>query len=238
MSILDIRNKIWIENQYNHINYIPYLASIKYVYDENFNYPLLSRTLNISVIKKDSIVASYNYINPLILSFADNEVPGGCINAACGNQEESIFRRTTIHKHLPIKLYPIKDNEAIYSSFVKIIYEDEDNLYKKLDKKIYTSFVSCPGLKFPALKDNYTLYENDIEILEKKIELILQIAIINDHSTLILGPLGCGAYGTPIKEVAKIFKKIILLKCNNSFERIIFACLGNSYNIFNDVFNE
>jgi uncharacterized protein (TIGR02452 family) len=236
-SILELRKTIWFENKSCCQNYEPFCSSTKIVFDEHFKYPSNVDT-KISIVKKDSIVASYGVKYPLILSFADNEVPGGCVDADCGNQEESIFRRTTIHKHLPTSLYPIKKDEAIYSPFVKVIYDSEDTLYKKLQPVLETCFVSCPGLKFPKLDaTNNTLCQNDVEILEKKIELILQIAIKNNHKNIILGPIGCGAYGTPIKHTAQVFKNVIASKCNNCFESITFACLGSSYNIFNDVFS-
>jgi uncharacterized protein (TIGR02452 family) len=239
MSILDLRKKIWFENRENCENYIPTEKSTKYVYDVNFEYPSKSVKSNVIVVKKDSIVASYDYDDPLIVSFADDLIPGGCVNADCGNQEESIFRRTTIQKHLPYNMYPIKECEAIYSPLVNIIYDSEDLLYKKLNPIIKSNFVSCPGLKFPKLDiTNKIINRDDTELLRKKIELIFQVCISNNHKTLILGPIGCGAYGTPMIHTAEIFKQVIKLKIKSSIENIVFACLGSSYNIFNAVLSE
>ena len=239
MSILDLRKQIWSENRNHCENFVPPENSTKFVYDVNFKYPSLSKKANVSIVKKDSIVASYKYDNPLILSFSDDLVPGGCVNVDCGNQEESIFRRTTIQKHLPCILYPIREHEAIYSPFVDIMYDSEDTSYRKLVPKITSNFVSCPGLKFPILdRTNRIINHQDTKILKEKIELIFQICISNNHKTLILGPIGCGAYGTPIKHTAEIFKQLIKSRVSNSLENIVFACLGSSYSIFEDVFHD
>lgn len=159
--------------------------------------------------------------------FADADCPGGCVGAGAGMQEESLFRRTALYKHL-IKetYYPIEPLAAIYIPHVQTLTKNQ--------QQQYIDFIACPGIKMPRLSHNFTFYEDDEKLFREKIQLIFQVAHENNHSELVLGALGCGVWGCPPKHVAKIFKEM-LLQYDGVFEHICFAILGATYGIFYDI---
>ena len=201
----------WKNVQTQFREYIPAKAATKVFYKK-------TQTI---VIKGDTleVARTIPYERPLVLILADADVPGGCVGAGAGMQEESLFRRSALHKHLIPSLYPIKDNEAIYCPHVK------------LTDGTHMDFIACPGIKMPKLTDENRLYPEDVERLEKKLHIIFQTAYKEKHDTLVLGALGCGVWGCPPIHVAEIFKKVIT-EYNGVFEAVYFAVLGANYNFF------
>jgi len=110
----------------------------------------------------------------------------------------------------------------------------------------FLSFVACPAISMPQLDNNDTFNKTDKEIFKNKIKLIFQIAHQNNHDSLVLGTFGCGAFGCPIKHVAKLLpeRRVAILfyeeimACNFPFKLIIFAILGRNYDLFNGIFND
>jgi uncharacterized protein (TIGR02452 family) len=162
------------------------------------------------------------YERPLVLILADAHVPGGCVGAGAGMQEESLFRRSSLHKHLVPSLYPIEEDAAVYCPHVE------------LTDGTYMDFIACPGIKMPKLTDGNRLYPEDEERLRKKLHVIFQTACEGNHDTLVLGALGCGVWGCPPIHVAEIFKGVIA-EYNGAFEAVYFAVLGANYNFFSSI---
>lgn len=247
--MLNLRDKVWKENKSIWNDYVPEKKSIKYFYkhEEFINTCTqynIKPTNNVQIIKNDTLDSALDLIkigyNPLVLNMADIYSPGGCIEAGAGMQEESLFRRSNYHRHLIKKdMYPIEPNAAIYSPNVCVFRNNENNSYSNIGFN-YLSFVACPALSMPQLdqnnQDKFT--EEDEQIFRNKIRLILQIAHENNHDSLILGALGCGAFGCPVKHVAKLFFEEIqnYNKFIYEFKIIIFAIVGKSYEIFKEHF--
>lgn len=190
-----------------------------------------SKTI-ISVIREDSIVASYPYKRPLVLVFADDREPGGCVKAGGGMQEESIFRRTSIHRCLLKDLYPIKDDECLYCPNLPVVFDSEQNGYATMFDTC-ASFVACAAVKSPHLLAGHSrMRQEDVERVAMKTRMLLGLAHVQDHDCLVLGAWGCGAYSCPPKHVAEIMIDTVL---NYSrIERVVFACPGALYDIFED----
>lgn len=195
------------------------------------------KRIKVSVVRKDvlevAIQEEKDGSRPLVLILADDERPGGCVGAGAGMQEESLFRRSALHKHLLLHThYPIAPDELVYVPDVPL-YHDNNN-QKTMD------FVACPGIKMPHLgKNRNMLNEADAESLRRKIRMILNVAILHGHRRVVLGALGCGVWGCPPKHVAQIFSSVIF---DEHFDRthldhIIFAVTGNVSNVFDDVFS-
>ena len=86
--------------------------------------------------------------------------------------------------------------------------------------------------------------ETSREAMVLKVRLILQIAKEKRITHLVLGALGCGAYGNPPTEVARIFRRVI---CGSrrrpgvtGIEEIVFAIFddGENLSVFRDTFRD
>ena len=142
-------------------------------------------------------------------------------------QEESLFRRSALHKHLLSSMYPIEDDACIYAPDVPVLGSQTTMMM---------SFIACPGIKMPWLNGNGRFREEDVLRLRKKVELICQVALRNGHSNLVLGALGCGVWGCPPRHVAEIFKET-LERYSTDLDKVIFAMLGANLRFFHEVFS-
>lgn len=199
------------------------------------NEDCLDVTINCIINKSKEI----NYINkPLLLNLANGHAP--CANFYWGiTQEEWIFRNSNAYYLLSPLNYPllsdkIKNMKTIYSPNLKILKQ-----YKNLDEKEYDcSMFTIDAIISPIINHKkFTLYknDNDYELMYKKIEFIFKIAILNKHTTLILGAFGCGCFNNPPETVSKIFNNMIE-KYGKYFDDIYFSILilnEKDQNIFN-----
>lgn len=190
------------------------------------------KSANIIFHQQDTLETAAMYENPLILILADDERPGGTYIS--GMQEESLFRRTALFAHLTPDLYPIRSNEALVAKHVGVFsYAHENSLKDAIDfsKPLhiqgYNDFIACPGLK------SYTGKAEDTVILANKIRLIMNVAVRDGYTTVILGALGCGVFGCDARRVAECFRNV-LAEYNGQIENIVFAILGKNYTIFSE----
>ena len=175
-------------------------------------------------------------LNPLVLNLSDDLWAGGCISSGSGSQEEAIFRRTNYFQSLLQNMYPIFSNEAIYSPGISVIKKSEKENWQIIPTNEIQNldFIAIPGLKYPetvVINNEKRLLDKYIDILKKKIKLIIQISVDNDHDTIILGALGGGAWLTPRKHLAEVFKEV-LEECDGVVLNYYFAIMttdGDSY---------
>jgi uncharacterized protein (TIGR02452 family) len=217
------RNYLWKDIKYRYKNLNQ--NTLKYSFDKTVvTFPSIPAV--ISVHNEDTLDFPIinNIDNPLILIFADDVNPGGCIESGNGMQEESLFRRSGLFKYMTRNFYPLNVDEALYCKNVPVIRMSELRNNQEIPERYY-SFVAAACLKSEDM---------DLELLKNKIELILRIAVKNSHKNVILGAWGCGAFGCNSMTIAQIFKEVCL-----KFDlRIYFVILGKSYNVFCDVFKD
>jgi uncharacterized protein (TIGR02452 family) len=223
MNSLD-RLHIWNDTvQYcdNATYYTP--ESIKYT---NIPFPdkVTSYKTSIRVLNYDCLECGIKFekLNPVVLNLADCVFPGGAVASGSGAQEESIFRATDIQRtlHLQTGYYPLKDIETIYSPSVRVI-KNRDGTYKSHPNTV--AVITAPGIRMPILKDG-KMTNDDMELLRRKIRMILNIAYKHNHKCVVLGAMGCGAWRNPPKCVAKCFKEV-LPEYDGMFRCILFAVL-------------
>lgn len=201
--------------------------SIKVFYDPTWTNLEKRRMSMVQFVNKDAIDLALELMVPggpipLVLNLADDNFAGGCVNQGSGAQEESLFRRTNYFQTLTDDFYPIEEDEAVYSPEVTVIKTSEASGWQLIPEEIrpILSFVACPGLKYPELEGENDfsdtkidkeprLLEEDVEILKRKIALVIQTAVQYKHDTIIFGALGCGAWRNPPKHVAEIFKYVL-----------------------------
>jgi uncharacterized protein (TIGR02452 family) len=225
MFNLKDRDIIWRDIKKRCQSFSPNIQPIKY------NIQMLKKKCFVQVYKEDTLdfVIVNKIHNPIILIFADDITPGGCVDSGNGMQEESLFRRTYLSSYLKKEMYPIKNDEAIYCKDVATERMSEIRNNEIINTKFY-SFLACPCIKFPEMK----LLDKDIISIKNKIRLMFNIAKKNNHTNIILGAWGCGVYDCNPKDIALLFKEVI-----NEFDNfnVYFPILGKNYIPFSEILN-
>lgn len=230
-----IRNLLWNEIKYIFKDYIPDKV-IKYTSSASSVSAAGAAVVSsipsvITVHKDDTLDFAISIEDPLVLIFADENSPGGCIDSGNGMQEESLFRRSALFRCLDRKYYPLGPLEAIYCKNVPVIRMSEQ-LNNERIPVVYCSFIASACIKYPSPNG---MTSEEKTLMATKINQILDIAIINGHTNVILGAWGCGAFGCDPRQIAQLFKESI---SKYTGLRIYFVILGSSYNIFKDVLSQ
>lgn len=208
--------------------------------------------MKVTVVDKDCLVAAKELVDkgkkPAVLNMASFIMPGGGVINGSSAQEEDLFRRTNLFNSLyqfhTVGLnYGIKQREeryplhynygAIYTPSVTVFKASESHNYELLDEPFDISVISAAAVKKPPIDKDGKLPYWVVTVLKNKVRQILSVALENGHTTLVLSAFGCGAYGTPPSEMAKIFNEIITREFNGYFEEIVFAII-NSNSVFKE----
>jgi uncharacterized protein (TIGR02452 family) len=148
-----------------------------------------------------------NNLSTVVLNMASDFIPGGGVANGRPAQEEEIFRRTNAHITHPRSLYPLHDDEIIYSPEITIIKDGRENNYN-YRPEVKVSMIACAALRNPQLyAGKYSA--NDYQIMSDKIESLFMLSIVKKHDALVLGAFGCGAFHNPPIEVAGIFRAMV-----------------------------
>lgn len=187
-----------------------------------------------------------------VLNMASSKRPGGGVETGSRAQEEDLCRRSNLIQSLfmyspekwdeyfsegynfPKKFntqgftYPISVYGGIYSPGV-CVYK-EAGTYKYLREPFSCSVISVAGVVRPDIdKNTGEMLGKFIPIVKGKIRTILRIALENNHSKLVLGALGCGAFKNPPAHVARLFKEVLSeAEFTGAFEEICFAILDDN----------
>jgi uncharacterized protein (TIGR02452 family) len=172
---------------------------------------------------------------------ASFHTPGGGVERGSAAQEESIFRRTDIFRslyqfHSVGELYNIEQLEeryplelhygAIYTPNVMVFKSAEKDGCKLLDEPFFIDVITIPAVRKPELVDG-KLKPWVVDILKVKIRQMFDIALENGNDSLVLSAFGCGAYGTPPKEMARLFHEVMSSdRYKNAFKAIWFAIMN------------
>ena len=187
------------------------------------------------IVDADTIDCALSLIaegfNPAALNHADDCMPGGCVDIGSGAQEESLFRRTTLCATLDRQMYPILDDEGIYSPEVVVLKKSEAEGWDLLEVRPRLGFLTVPGVKYPVCDygpdlrhGEPTLKKEDARRLSVKVRTMLQMAHDHGHDSVVLGASGCGAWKCPPRCVADVFAEV-LRECPGAFRAVSFAIL-------------
>lgn len=199
----------------------------------------------VEVIDMDCLYAakelSSQGMRPAVLNMASFHTPGGGVERGSAAQEESIFRRTDIFRslyqfHSIGENYGIKQLEeryplemhygAIYTPNVMVFKASENDGCKLLEDPFFVDVITIPAVRKPEL-DNGKLPAWVVDVLKIKIRQMFDIALENGNDSLVLSAFGCGAYGTPPKEMARLFHEVIeSKKYKGVFKKIVFAIIN------------
>ena len=158
------------------------------------------------------------------LNMASATSRGGGVAHGSMAQEECLCRRSNLYMSLESVTYPIPTFGGIYSPGVNI-YKDKNNLEMLTIAK--TNVISVSAVNRPTLmEDGLHVERRYIWMIKEKMRAILRIAKIHNHSKLVLGAFGCGAYKNPAGQTAELFASVLGEKeFKDSFEEICFAII-------------
>ena len=213
----------------------PQIVSTKMTFVQHFDLSPFETEEKTEILVEniDTLCAAEKYFAPdiVVFNFASDFVPGGGVRKGSRAQEEELFRRTDYHLTLSYRFYPLESKELIYSPRVNIV---KSQTYQWKDQRIPISAIACAAIRRPRTKriDGVDRYhdDKDRQLMFRKIESVLQIAIEQRHKTIVLGAFGCGAFGNPPREVAELFSKALEIY-GRYFKSIIFAILGEGQNL-------
>jgi uncharacterized protein (TIGR02452 family) len=152
-------------------------------------------------------VAALNMASPLR--------PGGGVLSGATSQEEWLCARTTLYPSLREEFYRLPEVGGVYTPDVLVVRK-WDEAATEIEKKdwVFVDIVTAAMLRFPDLdKDGVEARyaeEKDRELVVKKMRAVMRILQAKGAEKIVLGAWGCGAYGNPVNEVAKAWKKVLL----------------------------
>lgn len=180
---------------------------------------------------------------PLVLNMANSYNCGGGFSGIYGSQEEYIFRNSS----LVASLWPHRrrdDNR----------WEEGRHLFPHRDELIYYPFTNCGGaysphvivFNFPHICSVISLAAQDLrqgriyngkspgfnyQLAKENLRSLFHIAAEYQHTTLVLGAIGCGAFKNPPTEVARAFSELLQTEFSNVFKYVIFAIIKSTDNL-------
>lgn len=182
-----------------------------------------------------------------ILNFANAMIPGGAVDAGGSGQEESLCRSSTLlsalkdpyviesfYKQHRLSCTSLANDDIVYTPRV-LFFRDLDQSIRPMHDWYYANVISCaaPNLCGMIMDPNSLL-----KIQAKRIKRILDVALVNDNDTVILGAFGCGAFKNPPIVVASAIK-YLMKYYQYSFNKIIFSITdADIYSVFKSILED
>ncbi|KAF7329830.1 hypothetical protein MKEN_00246400 [Mycena kentingensis (nom. inval.)] len=217
------------------------------------NFKLESASCAITVVEGDALEAAHELSlrapgnKVAILSMASELRPGGGFLLGANSQEESLCMRTTLYPSLPDAFYRLPEVGCIYTQDVCVfcgsygVQDTSRNLKAKPDSVNptvewwFVDVISCAAVRGPDLTDADAYADPaQRDLMREKIKCIFRAAALQGCRRLVLGAFGCGAFGNPPKEVAALFKRVLLGRegsprggeFEGRFDEVVFAIKG------------
>lgn len=186
-----------------------------------------------------------------VLNFASAKNPGGGFLGGASAQEESLARSSNLYetqiKDKAMYDFNKKQSSFLYSDYMiyspNVLFWNDDNGEYFQQPLVADVITAAAPNKGAMLQHNRKEEIAEIEdILKKRMDKVLAIALKQNSDTIILGAWGCGVFRNEPKDVAQLFKEIIAEKYTRAFKKIVFAVFDNSekksnFKHFEDVLN-
>lgn len=216
-----------IKNQKIILEKSPFQAPDKMIYSEK---------AEIIVSKKRSFEAAsaYRGLNVLVHNFASASNPGGGVTRGSTAQEECLCRCSGLYfclneKEMWNQFYqphrrdknPLHNDDIIYTPDILVF--KTDSAYPKLMKEEEWYQVNVLTCAAPNLREKPSNSYNSgdgtrrvkvsdkelLDIHEKRLRRILDVALVEGNEIVILGAFGCGAFENNPEVVARAAKNVI-----------------------------
>jgi len=160
--------------------------------------------------------------NVCVLSMASPLRPGGGFTDGATSQEEFLCMRTTLYPSLWDDFYRLPEIGGVVTADVLVFRDstpDAEDLGKR--DRFFVDVITSAMIRFPETNTQRETEEKggctcgvsycdrDRDLVTRKMRAVLRMAQNQGAERLVLGAWGCGAYGNPVKEVAKIWKRVL-----------------------------
>ncbi|KAK5115801.1 hypothetical protein LTR85_009395 [Meristemomyces frigidus] len=166
--------------------------------------------------------------NVAVLNMASPLKPGGGFLDGANSQEEFLCCRTTLYPSLWDSFYRLPELGGVWTPDV-LVFRDSTPEANELPKRdrYFVDIISAGMLRFPDTVNRgrsddqlgsgggrcscgVSYCDRDRELVTRKMKAVLRLAQLKGAEKLVLGAWGCGAYGNPVKEIAKIWRKVVV----------------------------
>ncbi|KAH6629440.1 hypothetical protein C7974DRAFT_186346 [Boeremia exigua] len=169
-----------------------------------------------------------------VLNLASDQEPGGGWRYTLSKtQEEALCYSSTLYATLNPKWYPFPNTgpgscAGIISPGVVVFKDtlDRDLVDLPREQQHVVTVITVAAPCWPVLTEDRKEFADasNLHDLQEKILLILRLAATNGLTKLVLGAMGCGAYGCPPYAVAREMKSVIEKdEFKGWFDTIVFA---------------
>jgi len=183
----------------------------------------------------------------LVLNLANPVHPGGGVRRGARAQEEDLCRKSSLLLSLEgsdaqayyaynrtLDTYMGSD-AVIITPQVEIIKDEKGNL---LEESVIVAVMTCAA---PCVRGGYEglTQEQYEEMVYHRIQGMLRCAAYMGYKCLVLGAVGCGAFGNDAKVVSDLFYRALKefdfdgMKESDMFRRIDFAVLSRGTEMYN-----
>ncbi|KAK5137313.1 hypothetical protein LTR08_000283 [Meristemomyces frigidus] len=161
--------------------------------------------------------------NVVVLNMASPLKPGGGFLEGANSQEEFLCARTTLYPSLWDSFYRLPELGGVWTPDV-LVFRDSSPEAAEMAKRdrYFVDVISAGMFRFPDTNRSrsdeqletkcscgVSYCDRDRDIVVRKMKSVLRIAQAKGAEKLVLGAWGCGAYGNPVKEIAKLWRKVI-----------------------------
>jgi uncharacterized protein (TIGR02452 family) len=186
-------------------------------------------------------------LNPIVVDAAsEGHFGGGYLDGAAA-QEENLCRRTglsfavnPLHQVQQQDFYPLTrhgDHAVLHVENVPVIRGEESKGYPYLDQPFDTAFAIVAAENFNLEHQRKKGIQNPKQLLtdtegrlymppdsadrtKKKLRTVLEMAALNNHKSLVMVALGCGAFQNPPAQVCEMLMQLITEEFPHSFQEI------------------
>jgi len=175
-------------------------------------------------------------LDTLCLNFASAKNAGGGFLGGAEAQEESLTRASALYASLISQPRYYAANRAcvtalytehlIYSPHVPMIRDDAGTL---LERPHLAAFITAPAVNTGALQQNEPERLSQVpDVMRRRVERVLSIALGAGHRALVLGAWGCGVFRNDPELIADLFGQALETSFKGRFEHVVFAVFDRS----------
>ena len=165
-----------------------------------------------------------------LLNFASARNPGGGFLGGAKAQEEDLCRCSTLYATLlpHTAYYETNRNQSslLYTDYAifspNVLFFKVSGRSKFLESPFYSSVITAPAPNSRPYLERKGDKKSLEECFERRWENVIEIAIDNSVSVLLLGAWGCGAFGGDPQMAARTAKNAINRRAKG-LQRVVFA---------------